>query len=95
MVTVSEQYKLEQENKRLKKRLLRHFELKDELSHIVSKRNLELKVIKKKWEQDKQKLEKIKELAKVFQREEWGDCRYIRNIICGKLNAILNSQEKE
>ena len=60
MVTVSEQYKLEQENKRFK-----------------------------------QKLEKVKELAKVFQREEWGDCRYIRNIICGKLNAILNSQEKE
>ena len=60
MVTVSEQYKLEQENKRLK-----------------------------------QKLEKVKELAKVFQREEWGDCRYIRKMICGKLNAILALQEKE
>ena len=41
------------------------------------------------------KLEKIKELAKVFQKEEWGDCRYIRKIICSKLNKILDSQEKE
>ena len=40
------------------------------------------------------KLEKIKELAKVFQKEEWGDCRYIRKIICSKLNKILDSQEK-
>ena len=43
----------------------------------------------------REKLEQIKELAKVFQREEWGDCRYIRKIICGKLNKILDSQEKE
>ena len=42
-----------------------------------------------------EKLEQIKELSKVFQREEWGDCRYIRKMICGKLNAILASQEKE
>ena len=60
MVTVSEQYNLEQDNNNLK-----------------------------------QKIEKVKELAKEFQREEWEDCRYIRKMICGKLNKILDSQEKE
>ena len=74
-MTVSEQYKLEQENKRLK----------GEVKEITASCDL--------WFKDaqnlKQKLEKIKELAKVFQREEWGDCRYIRKIICGKLKEIL------
>ena len=57
--------------------------------------NSELKIYFKEALKNKQKLEKIKELSKVFQREGWGDCRYIRKIICEKLNEILDSQEKD
>ena len=81
MVTVSEQYKLEQENKQIKE----DNELFDS----------ELKIYFKEALKNKQKLEKIKELSKVYQREDWGDCRYIRKIICEKLNEILDSQEKD
>ena len=124
MVTVSEQYQLEQEVKLYKEKA----EKWEKLQNIFYEKNIRLtdrwlhdtvenwarieqKIIQLKKELEiakgtpnktllenmnlKQKLEKVKELAKVFQREEWGDCRYIRKMICGKLNAILASQEKE
>ena len=81
MVTVSEQYKLEQENKRLKFVLKQGKKLCDTYENTIEEQN--------------QKLEKVKELAKVYQREEWGDCRYIRKVICGKLKEILASHEKK
>ena len=95
MVTVSEQYNLEQD---VKKYRIMNNEKNFEIKQLKS--DLELKVMdykeaRKQIYDLKQKLEKVKELAKVFQREEWGDCRYIRKIICGKLNKILDSQEKE
>ena len=93
MVTVSEQYKLEQKNKQLKEeksKLLRYFvcEKVDEVIEMAGDWSHNNGILR-------EKLEQIKELAKVFQREEWGDCRYIRKIICGKLNEILTSQEKD
>ena len=85
-MTVSEQYKLEQEVKLYKE--------KAEKLDLFNFHKEHLNVLHALWD-DEKKLEKIQELSKVYQREEWGDCRYIRKKICGELNTILNSQEKE